>query len=256
MEFLGRLWRIGIFYSPLLILALAWEAMARGGVLPADLGPSPWQTLLALSTLYNEGDLIRHAGISFWREFAGFVSSGLLGTAVGVGMARIDWVRTVFRPIVTFLYPMPKSALIPILLLWFGIGHMSKIAAIFLGCLLPVVTSAYNGARGVEPQLIWSARSLGTSNTAILWKIVLPAALPEILSGIRIALSISWLLLVSAELLISRSGLGYLISYTGEAGDYPTMFAAILVVVIIGFLADRIFLHLMRWVLRYRNFTG
>lgn len=256
MDILCRLGRIAFYYSPLLILALAWEGMSRGGVLPADLGPSPSQTMSALWTLYNEGDLMRHAGISFWRQFAGFASSCVLGTAIGVGMARIDWVRTVFRPIVTFLYPMPKSALIPILLLWFGIGHMSKIAAIFLGCLLPVVTSAYNGARGVEPQLIWSARSLGSSNTAILWKIILPAALPEILSGIRIALSISWLLLVSAELLISRSGLGYLISYTGEAGDYPSMFAAILVVVIIGFAADRIFLNLMRWLLRYRDFTG
>jgi len=256
MEILGRLGRIGFYYSPLLILALAWETMSRGGVLPADLSPSPWQTLLALSSLYSEGDLIRHIGISFWREFAGFASSCLLGTAVGVGMARVDWVRTVFRPIVTFLYPMPKSALIPVLLLWFGIGHLSKIAAIFLGCLLPVVTSAYNGGCGLEPQLIWSARSLGTSKTAILWKIVLPAALPDIMSGVRIALSISWLLLVSAELLISRSGLGYLISYTGESGDYPSMFAAILVVVTIGFLADRIFLHLMRRVLRYRDFTG
>ena len=126
-----RAGRIGFYYSPLLILALIWEAMARGGVLPADLGPSPWQTLLALATLYREGDLLMHAGISFWREFAGFLTSCVLGTAVGVGMARIDWVRTVFRPIVTFLYPMPKSALIPLLLLWFGIGHMSKIAAIW-----------------------------------------------------------------------------------------------------------------------------
>lgn len=256
MGWLGRLGRTGFYYSPLLILALIWEAMARSGVLPADLGPSPWQTLTALGTLYGQGELLMHAGVSFWREFAGFLSSCLFGTAVGVGMARVEWMRTVFRPIVTFLYPMPKSALIPLLLLWFGIGHMSKIAAIFLGCLLPVVTSAYNGARGVEPQLIWSARSLGTSNTAILWKIVLPAALPDILSGVRIALSLSWLLLVSAELLISRSGLGYLISYTGESGDYSSMFAAILVVVTIGFLADRLFLHLMRWVLRYRDFTG
>lgn len=256
MTILGRLGRTGFYYAPLLILALAWEIMARTGVLPADLGPSPWQTLEALSTLYRDGDLVTHAGVSFWREFAGFATSCVLGTAVGVGMARVGWVRTVFQPVVTFLYPMPKSALIPLLLLWFGIGHMSKIAAIFLGCLLPVVTSAFNGARGVDPQLVWSARSLGTSNTAILWKIVLPAALPDILSGMRIALSLSWLLLVSAELLISRSGLGYLISYTGESGDYSTMFAAILVVVTIGFVADRIFLHLIRWVLRYTDFSG
>jgi ABC-type nitrate/sulfonate/bicarbonate transport system permease component len=104
--------------------------------------------------------------------------------------------------------------------------------------------------------LIWSARSLGTSRAAILWKIVLPAALPDILSGLRIALSVSWLLLVSAELLISDAGLGFLISYTGEAGDYSSMFAAILVVVTIGFVADRLFLHLIRWVLRYKDFTG
>lgn len=256
MQIFGHMGRIGFYYSPLLILALIWEVMARTGVLPADLGPSPWQTLQALSILYAEGDLLIHAGISFWREFTGFLASCVLGTALGVSMARIDWVRTVFRPLVTFLYPMPKSALIPLLLLWFGIGHMSKIAAIFLGCLLPIVTSSFNGARGVNPQLIWSAQSLGTSNTAILWKIVLPAALPDILSGIRIALSLSWLLLVSAELLISRSGLGYLISYTGESGDYPSMFAAILTVVCIGFLADRIFLHTIRWVMRYTDYTG
>jgi NitT/TauT family transport system permease protein len=256
MRPLAGLGRTAFYYTPLLVIGLAWEAMARTGVLPPDLGPSPTQTIAALKLLYTDGDLVMHAGISFWREFAGFASSCVLGTAVGVGMARVDWVRTVFRPIVTFLYPMPKSALIPLLLLWFGIDHMSKIAAVFLGCLLPVVTSAFNGARGVEPQLIWSARSLGTSNTAILWKIVLPAALPDILSGVRIALSVSWLLLVSAELLISRSGLGFLISYTGESGDYSSMFAAILVVVSIGFLADRLFLHLIRWLLRYRDFTG
>jgi NitT/TauT family transport system permease protein len=256
MGALAKLGRIGFYYSPLVILVALWEAMSRGGILPADLGPSPTQTFAALKVLYAETQLLMHAGVSFWREFAGFCSSAMIGTAIGVGMARVDWVRVMFRPIVTFLYPMPKSALIPILLLWFGIGHMSKIAAIFLGCLLPVVTSAYNGARGVEPQLIWSARSLGTSRAAILWKIVLPAALPDILSGLRIALSVSWLLLVSAELLISDAGLGFLISYTGEAGDYSSMFAAILVVVTIGFVADRLFLHLIRWVLRYKDFTG
>lgn len=256
MEVLKRFGRIGFYYSPLLILVLTWETISRIGVLPSDLGPSPLQTAAALATFYIHGDLLMHAGTSFWREFTGFLSSCIFGVAVGVGMARVHWIRVVFRPIITFLYPMPKSALIPLLLLWFGIGHMSKIAAIFLGCLLPIVTSAFNGARGVNPQLIWSARSLGTSEVAILWKIVLPAALPDILSGLRIALALSWLLLVSAELLISRSGLGYVIGYTGEEGDYPTMFAATAVVVTIGFVADRLFLHLMRWILRYKEFTG
>ncbi len=256
MSNLRRIGRVGFYYLPLLILALIWEAMSRTGILPADLGPSPSETFQALGTLFFQGDLLTHAAISFYREFVGFLAACILGTTLGVSMARVDWVRTVFQPLVTFLYPMPKSALIPLLLLWFGIGHMSKIAAIFLGCLLPIVTSSYNGARGVNPQLIWSARSLGTSNAGILWKIVLPAALPDILSGTRIALSLSWLLLISAELLISRSGLGYLISYTGESGDYQSMFAAILTVVAIGFIADRIFLHFIRWLMRYTDYIG
>lgn len=130
---------------------------------------------------------------------------------------------------------------------------MSKIAAVFLGCLLPVVTSSYNGARGVEPQLIWSARSLGASSAGVLWKVILMAALPDILSGARIALALSWLLLVSAEMMIARNGLGFLISYSGETGDYAAMFAAVIVVVAIGFFSDQLFLLLMRWSLRWRE---
>ena len=250
---IARLRSLVVYYSPIALLVLIWDLALRGGFVSPELMPTPGAAAAAFRELAASGELGKHALVSFYRESMGLVSSVVFGTALGVGMARLEWLRILVRPVVMFLYPMPKSALIPVLLLWFGIGDMSKIAAVFLGCLLPVVTSAFNGARGVEPQLIWSARSLGTGRAAVLWKVVFMAALPEILSGVRIALALSWLLLVSAELLISRNGLGYLISFYGESAEYGAMFAAVIVVVLIGFIADRLFLAAARWLLRWRE---
>ena len=127
--------------------------------------------------------------------------------------------RIMFRPIVQMFYPIPKSALIPIMMIWIGFGDASKIVIIFLGCMLPVTVSAFNGARGVDVFLIWSARSLGATRGEVLREVISPAALPAILAGIRTALALSFLLLVSSEFLISRNGLGYMISNLGDAGN-------------------------------------
>jgi ABC-type nitrate/sulfonate/bicarbonate transport system permease component len=248
--------RIGngfFYYLPVVLLIIAWDLSSRSGLLSQDLAPSPGETFDALVTLWTSGDITRHAGISLFRELSGLLLSIAAGIVIGIGMARIEWVRILIRPSVTFLYPMPKSALIPILLLWFGLGHMSKVAAVFLGCLLPMVISSYNGARGVEPQLVWSARSLGASRSRVLWKIIFMAALPDIMSGARIALALSWLLLVSAEMMISQNGLGYLVAYYGETGDYANMFAGVATVIALGYFSDRLFLVLMRRLLRWRS---
>ena len=244
------------YYAPVALLLFAWEVASRAGWLSAELLPSPEATFAAFRSVFDSGELTQQAYVSLIRELAGLLSSVALGTIMGVTMARIEAARLLLRPVITFLYPMPKSALIPILLLWFGMGDMSKIAAVFLGCLLPVVISSYNGARGVDPLLVWSARSLGASKLGVLWKIILPAALPDILSGIRMALALSWLLLVSAELLLAQRGLGYMIGYYGETGDYATMFSAIIVVILIGSVSDRLFLRLMAWSLRWRTLSS
>jgi NitT/TauT family transport system permease protein len=256
MPLLFRLGNVLFYYSPLVLFVLAWDLSLRLGLVAHSLSPTPGATFEALKVLIVSGELAIHAGASFFRQIVGLLLAVVIGTAVGIGMARIEPLRIILRPPITFLYPMPKSALIPVLLLWFGLGHASKVAAVFLGCLLPVVTSAYNGARGVEPQLVWSALSLGASRSRVLWKIILRAALPDILSGIRIAIAMSWLLLISAEMMISRNGLGFLISYSGETGDYATMFAGVVIVVAIGFASDRAFLWLMRRMLRYRELPG
>jgi NitT/TauT family transport system permease protein len=127
------------------------------------------------------------------------------------------------------------------------------IAAIFSGCLLPVVVSTYNGARGVEEALTWSALSLGATRPQVLWEIILPAAIPDILTGIRGALATAFILMVTSEFLIGQRGLGYLIGFYGDSGLYPPMFAVVLTVAALGFIADRVFLHAMRRWLRWRD---
>jgi ABC-type nitrate/sulfonate/bicarbonate transport system permease component len=139
------------------------------------------------------------------------------------------------------------------MVLWLGFGDASKIVLIYVGCMLPVTLSAFNGARGTEQVLIWSARSLGASRLRVLWEVVVPSALPELLSGIRTALAFAFVLLVASELIVARSGFGYMIGWLGDGGVYDAMFAVVLTVALLGFAADRGFLMLMRRVLAWRE---
>ena len=242
-----------IRYSPLLILALLWEALVRTGLVSQLVLPPFSAVMAAFEPLATDGDTYAHLLSSLMRAASGLGLAILIGTTAGVLMAWYPTVRALVNPIVQMFYPMPKSALIPVMILWFGLGDMSKIVLIFLGCLLPIVVSSFNGARGVDDVLIWSARSLGASRNKVLWQIVIPAAMPEILTGIRTALAISFVLLVSSELVIAKDGIGYLISGFGDGGAYDAMFACIIVVVAIGFFADRAFQFLMRRLLIWRE---
>ncbi len=240
-------------YLPLALLLAAWEAASRLGWVPQSMLPSLTGVLRLWWRLLWDGELFTHGGASLLRAAVGLLLSIVVGTGLGVLMAWSRRLRRALQPLVDILYPLPKSALIPILMIWLGIGSLSKIAVIFLGCLLPVVLSAFNGANGVDRTLIWSAQSLGATRRQLLGEIVIPAALPEILSGIRIALALSFVLLVSSEMLAAREGLGFLISFLGEAGNYEGMFAAVFTVAGAGFAADRGYLAAMRWALRWRE---
>ena len=150
-------------------------------------------------------------------------------------------VNVLIAPIVEIFYPLPKSALIPVTVIWFGFGDGSKILLIFLGCMLPVTIGAFNGARSSEQVLVWSARSMGASRLRMLWDVVLPSAMPELLNGIRTALALSFILLVSSELIVAQKGFGYLIGFLGANGTYDAMYAVVFSVAFLGFAADRIY---------------
>ena len=177
----------------------------------------------------------------------------MIGGTLGIVMAWWKPVNVLVSPLVEVFYPLPKSALIPVTVIWLGFGDGSKILLIFLGCMLPVTIGAYNGARGSEQVLVWSARSMGASRLRMLWDVVLPSAMPELLNGVRTALALSFILLVASELIAAQSGFGYLIGSLGANGTYDAMYAVVLTVAFLGFAADRVYLVITKRALAWRE---
>jgi len=240
-------------YVPLLLLALAWEAGARSGMISTLALPPLSTVVVAWIELLKDGELVSNGAASLWRTGAGLTLAIVIGAGVGIFMAWWRPVHVLLSPLVEMFYPMPKSALIPVTVLWLGFGNSSKILLIFLGCMLPVTIGAFNGARSSEQVLVWSARSMGANRLRMLWDVVVPSAMPELLNGIRTALALSFILLVSSELIAAREGLGYLIGFLGASGTYDAMFAVVLTVALLGFVADRIYLLVMKRMLRWQE---
>ena len=240
-------------YMPLALLAVAWETAARTGLVSSLALPPLSSVATAWIDLMKDGELITNGASSLWRAGAGLLLAVVLGAALGIFMAWWRPVNVLLSPLVEMFYPMPKSALIPVTVLWLGFGNGSKILLILLGCMLPVTIGAFNGARSSEQALVWSARSMGASRLRMLWDVVVPSALPELLNGIRTALALSFILLVSSELIAARQGFGYLIGFLGASGSYDAMFAVVLTVALLGFIADRLYLMLMHRALRWQS---
>ena len=240
-------------YVPLLLLAIAWELASRLDLVSSTALPPLTDVIRAWIDLITDGELITNGLASLYRAAAGLTLAMVLGAALGIFMAWWKPVNALFAPIVEIFYPLPKSALIPVTVLWLGFGDGSKILLIFLGCMLPVTLGAYNGARGSEQALVWSARSMGANRLRVMWDVVLPSALPELLNGIRTALALSFILLVSSELIVAQKGFGYLIGFLGANGNYDAMYAVVVTVAFLGFAADRGYLLITKRALAWRE---
>lgn len=241
-------------FVPLLVLALAWEAVSLSGALPSGALPPLHLVVRRTIELFTSGDILPHLGRSVERASVGFSGAVVVGVAIGTAMARSALVEALIKPILSLTNPVPKPAFYPLFLIWLGAGTWSDTAVIFTGCIIPVIISTFNGARKINPNVIWMAKNLGMKGFRLIRKIVIPAALPEVLLGIRIALTLSWVMLVSAEMLAGQDGLGFLIGFIGEAGDYEGMFAVVLLIAVIGYATDRLFVRLMdRWLAPYRG---
>jgi len=240
-----------IRYLPLLVLALAWEAVTRLGLVSSLALPPLSKVMAAWVDLVRDGELVQNGAASLYRAGLGLALAVVIGAALGLAMAWWRSVNALVGPLVEIIYPMPKSALIPVTVLWLGFGDGSKILLIFLGCMLPVTLGAFNGARGADAMLLWSARSMGAGRLRVLRDVVLPSAMPELLNGIRTALALAFILLVSSELIAAQQGFGYLIGFLGASGAYEGMFAVVLTVAMLGFAADRAYGLLMRRALRW-----
>jgi ABC-type nitrate/sulfonate/bicarbonate transport system permease component len=236
----GMLGFIRRYYSVFLFL-VAWELIARIIGNRVFL-PTFTSVLAVLAEQLSSGDLLTHAAVSTYRALSGFVLSALIGIPLGIAMG---WYRSwdnFWSPLVSLSYPVPKIGLIPLLILWLGIGDTAKIAMILAAAVYPVILSTYSGVKGTPTYLVWSARSLGASEAEVLRKIVFPYALPHILTGLRLAMGISWILLFAAEMVAAESGLGWLILFAERMLETPTVFAALLTIAVLGFFFDRVML--------------
>jgi ABC-type nitrate/sulfonate/bicarbonate transport system permease component len=242
-----------IRYSPLLLLAIAWELAARLELVSSSALPPLSDVVMAWIDMIKDGELIGNGASSLYRAGAGLALSIAIGSVLGIVMAWWKPANVLLAPLVEIFYPLPKSALIPVTVIWLGFGDGSKILLIFLGCMLPVTVGAFNGARSSEQVLVWSARSMGANKLRMLWDVVVPSAMPELLNGIRTALALSFILLVSSELIVAQKGFGYLIGNLGAIGSYDAMYAVVLTVAFLGFAADRIYLLILKRTLAWRE---
>jgi NitT/TauT family transport system permease protein len=198
------------------LLGLAWEAVARLQWVPALFLPAPSAVLVEAGRMAWSGELGRHVAISLVRVGAGFGLGAAAGTALGLVLGSSSVLWAIGNPLIAATYPIPKIALLPLMILWLGIGEAPKVAMIALGVFFPVVINAYAGVQGTDPLMVKAARSLGAGRWQVVLKVILPSALPTILAGYRLGAGIALLLVVSAEMINATAGIGFLILHSGD----------------------------------------
>ncbi|KAA9111612.1 ABC transporter permease [Microbacterium rhizomatis] len=228
---------IGGMLLPLAILT-AWQAVTASGVVPPYRLPSPASVLDAAVALTESGQLGLHIAISLQRVLIGFAIGSAIGLAVAaiVGLTRAGDV--LLTPTLAAFRAIPSLALVPLLILWLQIGEESKITLIAIGAFFPVFTTVSSALRHVDPHLVEMARSFGLRGWALLRTVQLPAVVPSVIAGLRLALAQSWLFLVAAELIAASMGLGYLLTFAQSTGRVDQILLAIIVLALLGTLTD------------------
>ena len=227
----NRVWSIGL-------LMIVWQVSVASGAVHSRLLPSVGQVLQAFTDELADGALLDQARVTFARALAGFGLAAAVGVPFAALMARSSLIRDLFEPIFFFGYPVPKIALFPIFTYVFGFGTPSKIAFAFLECLYPIVVTSYLGFRGVQTRLVWAAENFGASRFRIFRRVILPAALPSVFSGLRLALPISIIVVVLTEMIGDSRGLGYYVSVWSTRFTFQNVYAAIILIAISGLILD------------------
>ena len=225
---------------PIALLIGLWQAIDSFGYAPVTLLPPPGAVFMRLAQQLATTAFQQEIGATLFRLFAGFSIAVILGVGIGLAAAASPAVNAVVRPLVRVLAPLPKVALYPALLLLLGFGHESKIMLVAADALFPILLSTYYGASMVEQKLIWSAMAAGTPRHQILFKVVLPAAVPSILTGCRIGLVISCIVVFLAEMITSTDGLGHLLVTAARTFQAVDMFVPLITISLLGPYSQRV----------------
>jgi taurine transport system permease protein len=219
---------------PLIALVLAWEVSSRSGMVSSFLLPPLSAVLGRVWDDVLSGDLTINLGMTLYRALAGFAIAAVGGVALGIVMTRIKFIRWFFDPIVSVGFPMPKIAFLPIFMLWLGLYDVSKISMAAFNAIFPVIVATVAAAEGVDRELLWSARSLGAGERQMLREIILPAALPQIMTGLQVALPVSMIVTIVTEMLMGGHGLGGAMIAASRFADSPGVFAGIVEIAVAG----------------------
>jgi NitT/TauT family transport system permease protein len=201
--------------------------------------PTPWQVVTGTRELVQNGVLWEHIGASLFRVGSGFLLAVAFAVPLGLWMGWVRGAFTTLNPIFQMLRPISPIAWIPIAILWFGVGNASPIFLIFISSVFPMVVQTTSGVHTIERRYLRAAGNFGVSRATLFRRVVIPAALPQVIVGMRIGLGVAWLVVVAAEMIALRSGLGYLIIDSRNAGNrYDLVIAAMIIIGLIGLLLD------------------
>lgn len=230
-----RMVDIAVQVAVVAALAGLWEFGARFGALNPFLLPPLsvvlgriWEDLIA-------GTVLVDLGLTLYRALAGFAIGAVIGIPLGILMARSALVRWFFDPLVSIGFPMPKIAFLPIFILWFDIYDTSKIIMVAFSCFFPIVAATYAGCSSLDKWPIWSARSFGAKERDLLWEVYLPMAMPQIITGLQVALPVGMITTIVTEMLMGGRGVGGAMIMAGRFADSVGVFAGIVQIIILGF---------------------
>jgi ABC-type nitrate/sulfonate/bicarbonate transport system permease component len=222
-------------FVPLATLLLAWELTARLGFVNPNVFPPVTEIVMRWFALIADGRVFAPLFDTLWRALAGLAAAVIVGVPLGLLMGRARWAEWFFEPLFSFGFPLPKIALIPLFVHWFGIFSLSKVMLIFVDCLFPLVLFTYHGARGISPVYLWSAASRGTGPVRMMWRVVLPLSLASIYDGFQVAVVVAVLVAVVSEMVSGGGGLGETMIRAYRYGDVRTAFATLLTISLVGF---------------------
>jgi ABC-type nitrate/sulfonate/bicarbonate transport system permease component len=228
---------------------IAWEVFGRLDLLPRYLSV-PSDIVAALWELTVSGELPTALAASLYRVALGFLIGMVTGVIAGLGAGMVPGVRHFFDPLVSFLFSIPKIAFLPVFLLLFGLGHASKISIIAFSVFFPIFIASRHAILSINQILVWAAQNMGTPKRTIFLRVIIPAAAPQLFSGIRIGLAHAFVVLFAAELIGSKVGLANIISYGEEWVRFDLMLAGITCFAVLGFLSDRILMAIRGRVLK------
>ncbi|GAA1977407.1 ABC transporter permease [Amycolatopsis minnesotensis] len=248
-----RRWRPDLrrWISPIALIAV-WQVASGTGVLPPDKLSSPWTVARAGAELVSDGELGSAFAVSITRVGAGFALGAVAGLLLGIVAGLSRWGEVLVDPPVQMLRTLPFLGLIPLFILWFGIGEEPKIALVSLGVAFPLYLNTHAGIRGVDGQLVEATTVLGFTRLERLWHVVLPGALPSVLVGLRQSLGLAWLALIVGETVNADAGLGYLINNAREFLRTDVIVVGLVVYAILGLVTDAVVRLIERRALRWR----